>query len=129
MRYRDWVLAIFDEVEKRFEQKKKEERFEQKEKNQEDKSENKRSIKMIGGLLIGCALYLYGIFIGSEQTIALGYLLIIFSPILYLYTEKKDLKYYKCKLDILEKVLNSENLNNEKAIKELIKETSSLFLK
>lgn len=127
MNYSDWILSIYDEYKKQ---------------NDEAKDENNNLIKVFKGLkmklkikiisfilimIIGMGMYLYGLLFKRLDIYLWGMMMAIIPILIESYMGKLSLQYYKKNKDILQKVLEDEGFYNEKAIKELIRETEVFF--
>lgn len=127
MNYSDWVLSIYDEYRKKCRESKDNNYNFFKEFKYLETILKFKLICFILVMIIGIGIYVYGMILKKVDIYILGITLVIIPPTIVYYMGKLSLQYYKENKNILEEILKVEGLNNEIAIKELIKETEDFF--
>ena len=125
MKYSNWILSIYDEYEKKYNEGKEENK-----KNfiQEIRTlDIKTKLKLIFGI-VPLGIYFYGIVYINLKALIGGILLLIMYTSVIIYIEQSPLKYYKKSIIILNEILKKEGLDNIKSIEQLIIATDKGFL-
>lgn len=127
MNYSDWVLSIYDEYRKKCRESKDNNYNFFKEFKHLETILKLKLISFILVMIVGIAIYVCGMILKRVDIYILGIILVIIPPSIVYYMGKLSLQYYKENKNILEEILKVEGLNNEMAIKELIRETEGFF--
>jgi hypothetical protein len=128
MNYNGWIMAIYYKYKERYYKKYK--NINNKRKFKELKVKEKLIlIFYFIFVIIGTALYGFGIVLNNPWAFITGTLFMICPPILLIYFDKFQIEIYKRHARILREVLEEENINTVSVIEKLIKDTSGIFYK
>lgn len=123
MNYSDWILSIYYEYQKKYDEgKDKKEKTSKKFKDLDTKTKIKLVV-YISAVILGGIIYIYGIVSSNPIDYILGVLLFIVPSAIMIYIDQLPLKYYKRSIIILNNILKKDGLDNVKSIEQLITET------
>ncbi|WP_017810900.1 hypothetical protein [Clostridium saccharoperbutylacetonicum] len=123
MKYKGWIIAIYDKYELKYNEKYK--NINNKKKFKE--LSFKKKAEFVGyftSIVIGAVLYGAGILLNNPWKFVIGALLMIGPPMISIYFDKFKIEVYKRHARVLMEVLEEENINTVSVIERLIKDTS-----
>lgn len=129
MSYMEWVLSLYDEYVRRYDERYPEEKFKFRNIRNMNWKNRLKLMYFVFGYIMAIILNVYGSYIKNMNVVGIGLLLTFVLPYTVIYTLDRSIDKLKKRIQILKDVLQEENLLSYKKILKLTNDTGSTVYK